>query len=443
MEDIRRIGTSFLCDKLAQAGSLPTVSARWFRWRIDEKIWGFFLGRGENPLPFPYQASEPEKFGKPWCETYLTHLQTRGGVAGASGSGSSGFVATGSSVKEMELKQLAPFSLRSDEDVEIPDGQKRHPELLASLWEKMFPALPHQYGCDRPFSFRLLTNDGVFSWRGCLGGSGEEMEDTARRAAAMLGGRDFVLIVVLAESSQIFLDLEFAPCAEMDCPAVQSRFLRAWQDLQEVNLGWLKMREVHLLSALGAIYERRITGAPNPLEAQTLNARAARGVMLERKLRMGDQYGVVRRAALREAAEMKVDAADGAEQDRLDRGMRAVSGFVRDGRFGCLAKEELLEMVKDTAVELAGIRVRQLVGGELGSEQLERGLASFVSEPQWNDVATSDVRLDVCVGEIGRLPNPSRSLYEWAAKTRLRLAVDEDGGDAISGLEEEIAKMTI
>ncbi|RYP27898.1 hypothetical protein DL767_007486 [Monosporascus sp. MG133] len=74
-----------LVDKLATKNELPTLSAAYFAWCVECHVWDLvFQNEGKETPAFPHQR--PEKYGEPYCQTYVAFLQKRVAPDAAAGN---------------------------------------------------------------------------------------------------------------------------------------------------------------------------------------------------------------------------------------------------------------------------------------------------------------------------------------------------------------------
>ncbi|KAI1652381.1 hypothetical protein F4813DRAFT_394754 [Daldinia decipiens] len=316
---------------LARKDFLPTLSANYFSWSVERHLWAAIVREKEdsNSPKFPFAAA-PDKYGPPYSEIFISHLAEKGAESDIAG-------------RLRELEHIA-FGQPSGEQRETPAGLKRYTEFLKALWTKMF---------------------------GCIARDPDETNTVAQRTAFLLGGREVALIVITNDEKQVFLALDFDKKGEKENPAVQYRFQNAWLDLLCLNVQWLSGRNVNILTYLdelnvnhlGARFlhvaagtEKELLARQDRIHNEVRKARDLRPDDPERAvilLRFQDRQ--VRAVAKREAS-MIVPI--GVSTANYDASFARIVSLVRDKRFCCIPKDELIAMVETQAINLVSLHVK-------------------------------------------------------------------------------------
>ncbi|KAI0879776.1 uncharacterized protein GGS22DRAFT_193932 [Annulohypoxylon maeteangense] len=414
METIHEVlikGGQRLADRLAKNKVLPTLSADYFGWRVEKDWWGFFVSRGNmrGDPPYPYSSNEPTMYGAPYSEIYLSYLESREQEAKVA-----------EEIRQLETNRTAPAPLR------LPSSTERRPELMAKLWDELLPGRPYEHGCDEPFALRITSSDWGLEVNigSCFGTTEEEVTDSINRASFMLGAEVVVLFISDADG-KIFLALGLEEGAEVENSAVKRRFKAAWFDLLAVNLQWLRLRPVNIVTALDEINKNLIRPRPNKLMAEMEKARmeipgkVESRILQARQLKPEDPQRAVKFLRV-QLASTRVAARAAAAN--IDAEFSAIKSFVTDPRFGCLATRELTKMVEDAAVSVAEEHVRLLPVDCRDIEEAEETVTGFVLSGSWDDVLSRGKRLEVCERTLGQYPLLRRSLDAWVAQMRIRLS---------------------
>ncbi|KAI1774836.1 hypothetical protein F4818DRAFT_416868 [Hypoxylon cercidicola] len=422
-----------LAEWLAKKGVLPTISANYFSWEVEKSMWEINLNKKPNGPKFPFEP--PKMYGVPYSGIYLSCLGAR---------------------QDMSLLEAKAFGPPAGAQYQLPTGVKRNQKYLAKLWGVMFPGRPYEEGCDEPFVVRFPCVDEHVFFSQCVARDLEETSAVMQEAALMLG-KEFVLIAVMNASNQPFICLDFDESVDLEKVeaaedwSIQSRFQRAWFDLLGVYLEWVRGRNVLLIHALRDMHKNRVVANFRHMAAEVSDAQKARRERAKDRARMSHeilpdapektkvllkiQVHRVREAAAKEAAAFVIPDKDDDDVDYL-KAQVWLSDFVQDERWGCLMKYELMKLVEGAATKLVRVRFEQLLDRANQSADLfERLLDSFMTkELIWNGIMPPFDRLRVCeeclVGWKAMRPR----VDAWISKIRRHILVStSDDGLEVPG----------
>ncbi|KAI0846201.1 hypothetical protein F5Y00DRAFT_244315 [Daldinia vernicosa] len=308
----------------------------------------------------------------------------------------------------------------------------------------MFGVREYEKGCDEPFVVRFLCNDGVNYFHECIARDPDETNTVAQRAAFLLGGREVALIVIINDEKQVCLALDFDETAEKENPAVQYRFQSAWLDLLRLNVQWLSGKNVNILSYLAELNTNRLgagfmhIAAETEKEFEARQNRTKNSVREARELRPDDperaivllrfQTRQVRAVAKREASMI---APIGVSTANFEASFAGIVGLVRDERFCCIPKYELMAMVETQAANLVSLHVKMSLDRSESPREFEDFLDDFVVDPDWDDIMSPHGRVDVCESTLAEIDEICPLVKAWAAKTRARTAAKLREGDIV------------
>ncbi|KAI0109719.1 hypothetical protein F4814DRAFT_450680 [Daldinia grandis] len=389
---------------LAGKGLLPTLSANYFSWSVERHLWAVIVGENKDSHcpKFPFAAA-PNKYGSPYSEVFMSYLAENDAQEEIAG-------------RLRELEQIALGQPRA-EGRETPAGLKRHPEFLEALWKKMFGVRDYEKGCGEPFVVRLLCNDGVNYFHECIARSPDETNTVAQRAAFLLGGREVVLIVITDGDNRVFLALDFEEAAEKESPAVQYRFQNAWLDLLRLHVQWLSGKNVGILSYLHELNANRLGARFMHVAAETEKELEARQDL--------------RAVAKRDASTI---APIGVSTANYEASLAGIVSLVRDERFTCIPKYELMAMVETQATNLVSLHVEMGLDRSESPHEFERSLDDFVVDPDWDDIMSPHRRIDYFESTLAKIDKIRPLAEAWAAKTRTRTAAKLRGGELAEGM---------
>ncbi|KAI1767849.1 hypothetical protein GGR53DRAFT_71875 [Hypoxylon sp. FL1150] len=256
---------------------LPTISANYFAWLTERQIWaGHFKERKSGPHPeFPFAAPE-NKYGMPYSEIYLAHLEASNRPRGWEKD------VARRVVDDMGPVETVAFGHIAGAEYEVPRGVKRNQTYLVALWKLMFPGRPYEVGCKTPLSVRFPCHDDQVLFSLCVARTPDETAAVMRKAAYMLGGKEVVLVAVLNADNQAFLCLDFDESVDLESVerdadfSIKSRFQRAWFDLLSVHLEWVRGRSVLITKRLQEMHHNRTVCNFGHMAAEVAAAQAAR-----------------------------------------------------------------------------------------------------------------------------------------------------------------------
>lgn len=400
---------------------------------------------------FPFPAPE-QKYGMPYSEIYLAHLEVRNRPKGRDEDPARRVV---DGMGPVEAKAFGPVVAGAQ--YEVPPGVKRNQAYLKTLWDFMFPGRKLELNCKTPFSICFPCHDDEVLFSQCVARNPEEMADVLKKAAYMLGGKEVVLIAELSAEKRAFLCLDFADSVDLESVekdadfSIKSRFQRAWFDLLSVHLEWVRGCNVLITKCLQEMHQTRAVCNFGHMVAQVAAAQQARRVRVQdrekqaRELQPGspEYAGKLLRQqvrAVREAAENEASAIGVADKEILDYAAlrEKLALFVGDERFCCLEKYQLQKLIHWPARRLVTERLEQLLeeahllgSGESSWGRFVQLFRVFMKEPEWLPIMAPLERLEICRETMSQHEYMRPSVDSWTSRIREDLMADmaREGND--------------
>ncbi|OTA99114.1 hypothetical protein M426DRAFT_257630 [Hypoxylon sp. CI-4A] len=217
-----------------------TLSASYFEWNLDRRLWDIFYTLQKPPPEFPYPA--PEMYGGPYSEAYLSYYQQPYDE-----------VLIGIMLREFdEQMDSAPSRLGR---CETPSVNRNH-AFLKGLWDWAMGKQDYERGCDEPFTIRIPCGPGLIDFDQGFGSDDHQIIDNLREASLLLSDVAVELIVSSNDKGQVFLHLDFSEKADKKDPQTSIDFFRAWRDLAFVKKTWLEQPSRDIVTVIALMYAR-------------------------------------------------------------------------------------------------------------------------------------------------------------------------------------------